>query len=127
MTALTLLRLDNYVMTFDLRAAFHQIMIPESDSRKLLFLWYRDVTNGDFTLVAYKFLRLVMGLRFSPCILTMALYIILMVDINNDDPVIKAIKQHLYNLSYVDNISFTTDSIDELKFVYNYLPKIFNP
>ena len=114
-------------MTFDLRAAFHQIMIPESDSRKLLFLWYRDVTNGDFTLVAYKFLRLVMGLRFSPCILTMALYIILMVDINNDDPVIKAIKQHLYNLSYVDNISFTTDSIDELKFVYNYLPKIFNP
>lgn len=51
---------------------------------KLLFLWFKNVSRGNFSLQAYKNIRLSFGLRCSPTILIVALYKVLMVDSVND-------------------------------------------
>ena len=67
----------------DLNKAFLQIALNE-DQAKLLFLWYRDVSYDDRTIVAYKCLRFPMGLRPSPILLMLTLYKILIENAETD-------------------------------------------
>ena len=57
-TALTLLRFDKNLLIYDLRKAFHQLKLDEEDSNRLCFLWFKDVSKGDFTIQAYRCVRL---------------------------------------------------------------------
>ena len=68
-------------------------------------------------MVGYRILRLPFGLRFSPFILMIALYMILM---QSESPTedLKELKKGLYDLAYMDNLAWTTDSVDSLEFAY---------
>ena len=69
-------------------------------------------------MVGYKFLQLPLEIRFNPFILMIALYIILM---QSESPTedLKELKNGLYDLAYMDNLAWTTDSVDSLEFTYN--------
>lgn len=123
--ALTLMRFDRYLIIFDIVKAFHQIQIRESDQNKLLFLWVEDINKKQLKIQALKFVRLPFGLRFSPYILMMALYIILMENIENDSSFIKNLKKSFYNLSYMDNIAYTSNDSEELRSSYERSSEIF--
>ena len=82
------------MLTFDLKQAFLQILIRPDDASKLIFLWYSDALKEAKNLVAYKFLRLPFGLRFSPFILMIALYIILIKE-NDSRTHLKELKEGL--------------------------------
>ena len=120
------MRFSKYLLTFDLQKAFLQIRVRESDSRKLLFLWFKDALNGDFTPICYRFLRLGFGLRFSPSVLLSCLWYILMREDDSDSELIKEIKRTFYALTYMDNISFTADDPKEIEFAYTASFHIFN-
>ena len=83
--AMLLLRFDRFLMTFDLRKAFLQLLLPEEDTKKLLFLWFRDVANNDYSIVGYRFLRVPFGARFSPFLLMSSLYYMLMKETSGND------------------------------------------
>ncbi len=123
--ALTLLRFDRYLLVFDLVKAFLQIQIREQDQNKLMFLWVKDITAKRLEIQVYSFLRLPFGLRFSPALLMMTLYIILIRDTDDDSHLIKELKKCFYHLSYMDNIAFTCNSRNELVNSYNYSKEIF--
>ena len=125
MFSLTLLRFSKFLLTFDLRKAFLQIKLRESDSRKLLFLWGRDVLRGDFTPVCYRFLRLGFGLRFSPSILLSCLWYILMREEPSDHEQMRRIKSTFYSLAYMDNISYTSSCPREVESAYENSFEIF--
>ena len=84
-TSLLLSRFDKYILIFDIKKAFLNIELNEYDQNKLLCLWFNDVISGDYSLVAYRNLRLSFGLRPSPAILMLALFKIMMIDIDDDD------------------------------------------
>ena len=107
-TAVTLLRFDKFLVTFDLKKAFLMCALKPEDSEKLCFLWYNDIEAGDFRIVAYKTLRLPFGLRPSPTILMLSLYKILMLD-QTGDSYKDSIKTALWNNLYMDNGSYTTN------------------
>ena len=123
--ALTFLRVDKYLMVYDLKKAFSQIALSLSDQNKLLFLWYTNVAKNDFTVQVYKTCRVAFGLPPSPCCLMLCLYRILVLDAQSDPPDLKNIKLTLYHLFYVDNGGFTTNSESELLRVSEMMPKIF--
>ena len=50
-TALLNLRFGENLLCFNLQRAFHQLALNEIDSNRLLFLWFRNVRKGDFSLV----------------------------------------------------------------------------
>ncbi|MEL6988851.1 MAG: hypothetical protein AAGK97_13650, partial [Bacteroidota bacterium] len=125
-TSLLLLRFDKYLLTFDLCKAFLQIKLRPSDSVKLLFLWFRDVKSNNYELVAYRFLRLGFGLRFSPSILMSVLYFILMINIDRYDEELKAIAKRFYALLYMDNVSYTSASEGNIVRAYHKSYEIFN-
>ena len=120
-------RFDKYLITFDLRKAFLQILVPEEDQNRLMFLWYNNVRDNDFSLIAFRNLRLTFGLRPSPCILMLVLYRILILDTDGDDDAIRNLKGMIYHLMYVDNGAATCNSYAELEWIYEQLPKIFSP
>ena len=72
---------------------------------KLLFFWFKNVSKGDFTIVAYKNLRLSFGLRCSPTVLIIGLYKILMLDTEGDLDKLKELKKLIYSLIYIDNVA----------------------
>ncbi len=123
--ALTLLRFDKFLLIFDIEKAFHQIQIRESDQIKLMFLWVKDIYNKNLVIEVFKFTRLPFGLRYSPNLLMMALYIILIKNTHKDSQKIKSMKELMYCLSYMDNIAFSTDFENELKEAYVESSKIF--
>lgn len=125
-TALIQLRFDSHIVTYDLRRAFLQLSLYEEDSNKLLFLWFRDVINKDFSIVAYRNLRLSFGLRCSPSLLMLALYRILCVDSDEDSVEDRELKRLLYALIYMDNGAYTGGR-EEVQQVYGKLNNIFNP
>lgn len=125
-TALTHTRFGKYLLAFDLVKAFNQISLNENDQSKLLFIWFRDVKNGDFSHIYYKNVRLSFGLRCSPTLLMLSLYKMLVIDDNSCDK-IKYLKLMIYALTYVDNCSVVSDDPDYLKWAYSVLNKIFNP
>jgi hypothetical protein len=124
--ALMLLRFDSLLMVFDLKKAFLTIKLPEHDQNRLMFLWFKDVEKGDFTVVGYRNLRLSFGLRCSPALLMLALYKILVLDKSGDEK-LDRLKSSLYNTIYMDNASYSCNSHDELIYAYNSLETIFSP
>ncbi|XP_066941414.1 uncharacterized protein [Macrobrachium rosenbergii] len=125
--ALLHLRFDQYLLCFDLKQAFLQIALNEVDQNKLLFLWFKNVSKGDFTPEVYKNLRLSFGLRCSPTLLMVALYIILMIDVEHDSEQIRELKKLIYALMYMDNGAVTANDYGSLKFAFDHLNSIFAP
>ncbi|XP_068247877.1 uncharacterized protein [Palaemon carinicauda] len=102
-TSLIMQRFDSYMICFDLKKAFLMIGLKEEDQNRLLFLWYRNILKGDFTVVGYRNKRLSFGLRPSPCHLMLALFKILILDVENDNEEMVNLKKSLYNTIYMDN------------------------
>ena len=63
-TIATFYRFNKYLLIYDLEKAFVQLCLKPEDSLKLHFLWYRDISKGDRTVVTYRFKRVPFGLRF---------------------------------------------------------------
>ena len=105
--ALTLLRFNKFLLIFDLVKAFHQIWLPYSDTLKLHFLWVKDIK--DFSEVAFKLNRLPFGMRFSPSLLMVALNIILILHCSIYDPFENDLRNMLYNLSFMDNLAYSSN------------------
>jgi len=124
--ALIMLRFDEKLMCFDLQKAFLQIKLPIEDQNKILFLWYKNVQKGDFTVQAFRNVRLSFGLRCSPTILMVALYYILVVRAEDDCPKVKALKKLMYALFYVDNGAITMENTEDLLWAYQQIHNIFN-
>ena len=125
-TALLLLRFDSHLLCFDLKKAFQQIALNETDQSKLLFFWFKNVSKGDFTIVAYKNLRLSFGLRCSPTVLMIGLYKILMLDTEGDLDKLKELKILIYSLIYMDNGALTANDSESLHWGFDNLNNIFN-
>ena len=123
-TSLTLLRFDKYLITFDLKQAFLQLMIRPEDTKKLLFLWYSDALKEAKSLIAYRFLCLPFGLRFSPFVLMIALYIILL---ESDGTLeLRNFKRGLYELAYMDNLAWASNDETSLVGAYHNAIDIFD-
>lgn len=125
-TAILHLRFDKYLLCYDVRRAFLQISLSESDSNKLLFYWYKNVAKRDFSLVTWRNLKLPFGLKCSPTLLMLALYKLLCLDSSSDDSRLRRVKELIYALTYVDNGAFT-GSRDEVMYTYEHLQSIFEP
>ena len=126
-TTLFHLRFDRYLICYDLSKAFNMISLSSEDSNKLLFLWYRNIEKEDYSLVAYKNIRLPFGLRCSPTLLMIALFKILIIDAKDDNERLKYQKKLMYNLCYMDNLAFSSESEDEIVEVYKGLKNVFGP
>ena len=126
-TAILHLRFDHNLLIFDIKKAFNMISLSREDSSKLACLWYKDVSNNDFSMVCYINKRLPFGLRCSPTLLMLGLYKILVMDTEMDSPFIKKLKLLIYQCMYMDNGALTTNDENELIESYEQLNKIFNP
>ena len=126
-TALMLLRFNEFIITYDIKKAFLNIGLNANDQNRLLFLWYRNVAENDYNLIAYKNLRLSFGLKCSPSLLTLCLFKILIIDAENDCDEMAEFKKELYDLLYVDNGAYSANSIDKLKWAFKELSKTFEP
>ena len=102
-TSFLLSRFDEFILIFDITKAFLSIQLKECDQTRLLCLWFRSVRQSDFSLIAYRNLRLSFGLRSSPAILMIALYKMLILDVENDDEETVILKRQIYNNIYTDN------------------------
>jgi len=125
-TSLIQLRFGEYLLTYDLVKAFNQIALPELDSNRLLFLWYKNPTQGDFSLIGFRSVRLPFGLRCALTMLMLALYKILVVDSESDSDTMSNLKKLMYQLLYVDNGAVCADSECELFQMYSNLEPIFS-
>ena len=124
-TSILLLRFDTKLILFDIKKAFLNISLRETDQNRLMFLWYRNVGKGDFSLIAYRNLRLPFGLRSSPCLLMLGLYKILMMDNDNDDENLINLKKSIFNVIYMDNGGFSSNDTNTLYWSYEMMQKIF--
>lgn len=125
-TAILNLRFGSKLLVYDLKKAFLQIQLREIDSSRLLFLWFKNVEAGDLSVVAYRNNRLSFGLRCSPTVLMLGLYKLLCLDVENDDPKMKAFKKQLYALIYMDN-GAVSGNVDEVQWAYQNLASVFAP
>ena len=126
-SALMQLRFGRYLLTYDLKKAFNQLLLSETDQSKLLFYWFNNIEKNDFSLVAYKNVRLSFGLKCSPFLLMISLYYILVCQSKYDNVDLRNLKQLMYSLLYMDNGAITADSKDELQWAYDQLGSIFSP
>ena len=117
-TSLIQLRFDKYLLCFDLVKAFLQIALKEEDQNRLCFLWVRNPSANDFTVVAYKNTKLSFGLKCSPTLLMLALYKILVVDAVNDSVELAYLKRCLYNNFYMDNGACGSNDENYLEWAY---------
>ena len=113
--AMMLLRFNPKLLCFDFKKAFLQIQLIESDQNKLLFLWYTNAAQGNFSIQAYKNVRLSFGLRCSPTILMVELYKILILDTEHDSIELKELKRLVYGLIYMDNDDISMESSEKLR------------
>ena len=120
-------RFGSNLLLYDLRKAFNQLELSDTDSAKLLFYWFKNVEKGDFSTVVYKNNRLSFGLRCSPFLLMISLYYILVMETNRDSSQLKDLKHLMYNLLYMDNGAIASDSIEQLRWAYGKLRDIFSP
>jgi len=103
----TLYRFNKHLMIYDLEKAFLQLGLAPDDCNKLHILWFKDIASNDFRRVALRFKRVPFGLRFSPALLMIALYVILILD-STDDVDDMAMRKMMFNLAYMDNIAFSS-------------------
>ncbi|XP_068224857.1 uncharacterized protein [Palaemon carinicauda] len=120
------LRFDKLLLTYDLKKAFNMLSLNNNDQARLLFFWFKNVQKNDYSLVAYKNVRLSFGLRCSPFLLMLALYYIL-VHQYEPDPQLRNLKLLLYSLFYMDNGAVGSADSQYLKWACSQLPYIFNP
>lgn len=126
-TSLMLLRFDKFVLTFDIKKAFLNIALSELDQCRLLLLWYRNVAKSNFEIVAYKTRRLPFGISCSTALLMLALYKILIIDIEDCSPDLVKFRKLVYSLIYMDNGAYSTDSAEKLGFALTQFKNIFAP
>ena len=126
-SALLQLRFGAFLLTYDLKKAFNQLLLNSHDQSKLLFVWYKNIAKKDFSLVTYRNVRLSFGLRCSPFLLMISLYYILVLESRFDDTPLRNLKQLMYSLLYMDNGAITCESRDELERAFNQLQSIFGP
>mgnify|MGYP000654560869 CR=1 FL=1 len=126
-TSLINVRFGKNLLCFDIKKAFNNLSLSEEDSNKLLFFWYRDVEENDFTIVAYRNIRLSFGLRCSPALLMLSLYKLLILENEGVSESLIKWKRLIYHCTYMDNCAISTDSFDELHDVFNSLKGIFEP
>jgi len=124
-SSVLLLRFDKYLMTFDLIKAFLMIGLREIDQARLLFMWFRDVSKGDYSIVYYKVKRLPMGIPCSPAILMLALYKLLIVDSEDSTSNEIDLRKLVYSLTYMDNSGFTINDQSYLLWTKNYITSLF--
>ena len=74
-SALLHFRFDKRILMYDLKKAFNMLSLSDHDQSKLLFLWFRNVRMGDFTIVAYRNVCLGFEYRCSPYLLMVSLFI----------------------------------------------------
>jgi len=124
-TTCTLYRFNRYLLIYDLEKAFLQLGLNEEDSDKLHILWFRDVAGGDFRRIALKFKRVPFGLRFSPALLMIALYVMLILNCSSgkDD---MELRNMMYNLTYMDNIAYSSSSEQSVHDAYRKSHSIFS-
>lgn len=125
-TVLLHMRFNKYIVCFDLVKAFHQLQLLPIDQVKFCFLWFNSVAKNDFSIVAYKHIRLPMGIRCSPTLLMAALYYILIYDTSCDTDCIRSLKKSMYSLSYMDNVAFSSGSSKEALASYELVEGIFD-
>lgn len=131
-TAFSYTRFDKYMLCFDIKAAFHQILVSEANSAKFLFLWFKNVRKKDFTPVVYRFKRLPFGLSCSPFLLSVALHKFLIEDqesnnlsmIENDK--LRELKKLIYNGAYVDNLFCGANDLPSLEYIHDKSVKLFD-
>jgi len=126
-SAIIHLRFNSKIICFDICKAFNNIAVSDADANRLLFLWYNNVAKKDFTVVGYRSIRLPFGLRCSPTLLMLAMYKILVMDINTDSERLVNLKKQIYQLCYMDNCAFTAKDSDNLLWGYRQLTEIFSP
>ena len=126
-TAITKLRFDTYFVTFDIQKAFHCIKLYNTDQQKLLFHWFQNPEKNDFRIVTYKFKKLPFGLRCSPTLLMIALYIILIKTTQGKTEEEIEQQKLLFDLMYMDNGAYTSMKEEEMKNILEVLKRIFNP
>ncbi|XP_066941404.1 uncharacterized protein [Macrobrachium rosenbergii] len=120
------LRFDQKLLIFDLKKAFNMLSVTETDQNKLLFFWYKNVSQGDFSLIAFKNVRLPFGLRCSPFLLMTSSYYILVLQPSKDSR-ISVLKKSIYSMIYMDNGAITANTSEELEWSYEQLSNIFCP
>ena len=113
-TSLTLLRFNRYLLVYDLQKAFLQLCLRDEDTSKLNFLWFKDVKAGDFRIVTYRINRVPFGLRFSPFLLMLSLYVQLILHVNIVSAEEREIREMLFNLAYMDNLAYSSSNVDTL-------------
>ena len=120
------LRFDKYLLTFDLKKAFNMLSLQEIDQAKLLFFWFRNIGKNDFSLVAYKNVRLPFGLKCSPFLLMYSLYYFLVLQACEDEK-LNNLKSLIYSLIYMDNGAVTSNDKEYLTWACDQLTAIFSP
>ena len=125
-TALTRIRFDSYLFCADIKKAFNCIKLNEIDQSRLLFHWFRDVENGDFSIIGLKFKSLPFGLRCSPTLMMLALYKILILDSDETDQH-KNLKKLIFDLVYMDNIFLTSEDPALFEDIVSVVRGIFEP
>ena len=125
--ALLHLKFDQNILCFDIAKAFNCLALNEEDQNRLCLLWFRNVDQGDFSLVPYKHARLSFGLRCSPALLMLALFWMLVVNVENDSEELKYLKSLIYQLSYMDNLAVSANNQNDLVKYYECLENIFKP
>ena len=124
-TSLIHLRFGKFLLAYDLKGAFNQIKLSEEDSNKLLFLWFRNPSKGDFSVVGYRNKRLSFGIRCAPTLLMLAMYKILVIDAQINEEQLKSLKLLMYQLLYMDNGGVTAGTQSELVSAYSKLEGVF--
>ena len=125
-SAFIYLRFGAKLLIYDLRKAFNMLALNEQDQARLLFFWYRNINKGDFSLVAYRNVRLSFGLKCSPFLLMSALYYILVLQSSNDME-IDNLKKLMYSLLYMDNGGVSAETSQDLQWAYQHVVGIFKP
>ena len=126
-SAILHLRFGQKLLCFDLCKAFNNLALSDTDSNRLLWLWFRNVEKEDFTVVGYRNIRLSFGLRCSPALLLLALYKILILEVEGDDNKLLQLKKMIYQLCFMDNCAAAYDSSEDLLWAYQQLESIFEP
>ena len=121
-TTCTLYRFNKFLMIYDLEKAFLQIGLKPEDMNKLHILWFKNIEEKSAP-IALKFQRLPFGMRFSPFLLMVSLFYILIV---NNLNIPESISNMLFNLCYMDNLAFSSNSSEEMLKAYHLSLNVFS-